>query len=117
MTAPKSASLLLYAKRSLRESAPNPMPAVYDQILRALVWQAADLKDTWDGDQQTLAGSLYGQAIAEIVDTHARWPLVQYAIELRYARTVERRRRAWLADSVALMRDTYPAVQIEREAA
>jgi len=82
----------------------------WDNVLRALIWQAADAKEA--GDDQA-----YTRALHEIVDTHARWPLVEYAIELRYARMVERRRRVWLADSVALMRDTYPDVQREREAA
>lgn len=71
----------------------------WERVLRALVYQAWDARGT----------PAIRQAVAEIVDTHTRWPLVEYAIELRYARTVERRRRAWLAGSVALMRDTYPA--------
>jgi hypothetical protein len=72
----------------------------WERVLRALVYQAWEQRGT-----PTMA-----QAVAEIVDTHSRWPLVELAVELRYARTVSRRRAGWLADGVALMRDTYPAL-------
>jgi hypothetical protein len=81
---------------------PKRMPAAttqWDQVLRALVYQAYAAKGT----------PAVRQAAEEIVDTHARWPLVQYAVELRWARTVSRRRARWLADGVLLMRETYPA--------
>ena len=60
------------------------MAVPYDQVLQALVYQAFDVRGT----------PAARQAAQEIIDTHARWPLVQYAIELRYARMVLRTAKA-----------------------
>jgi hypothetical protein len=79
--------------------------SITDQLVRAAVYAAMDARDTWDGDQRTLAASPYGRAIAEIVNVHRAAPLTEYAVELRQAR------RALLLAEAA-----YEAQRWDREA-
>lgn len=56
------------------------MRPAWDSVLRALVYEAFALRDDPDA---------FRRAYWEVVDTHYRWPLVEWAVELAEAKRIE----------------------------